>query len=111
MGFSLVLEFSMFLLQTNSAKILWSIVVCLGFIGSGILIGKSYTEWQESPISTAIATHPIDDLDFPVVTVCPPKDSNTALYHDLVKAGNGSLSDHQQDELKKAAFDIFMKIS
>ena len=110
MGFSLVLEFSMFLLQTNSAKILWSIVVCLGFIGSGILIGKSYTEWQESPISTAITTHPIDDLDFPVVTVCPPKDSNTALYHDLVKAGNGSLSDHQKDELKKAAFDIFMKM-
>ena len=65
----------------------------LGFIGAGVIIGKSYKEWQENPIATSITTHPIDDLDFPNVTICPPKDSNTALYHDLVKVGNRSLSD------------------
>ena len=86
---------------------MWFCVVCLGFIGAGILIGKSYHEWKQSPIATSITTHPIDDLDFPVVTVCPPKDSNTALYHDLVKAGNGTLSDKERKILKESANEIF----
>ena len=95
--------------QTKSAKILWLGVVCLGFTGAGILIGKSYMEWQEKPIATTITTYPIDDLQFPQVTICPPKDSNTALYHDLVKAGNRTLSDEIRKTLKKAAYDMFLK--
>ena len=97
--------------QTKSAKVLWFSIVCLGFITAGILIAKSYKEWQENPITTTITTHPIDDLDFPVVTVCPPKGSNTALYHDLVKAGNGTLSDPDKAALKEASYRIFMKNS
>ena len=93
--------------QTKSAKIVWLLVVCLGFIGAGILIGKSYIEWQENPIATSITTRPIDDLEFPKVTVCPPKDSNTALYHDLVKAGNRSLSDDERKTLRRASHQIF----
>ena len=88
---------------------MWFWIVVAGFIGSGILIGKSYHAWQESPIATSIATHPIEDLDFPIVTVCPPKDTNTALYHDLVKAGNGSLSDKQRTSLRESAYKIFME--
>ena len=83
-------------------------MVCLGFTVAGILIGKSYLEWQENPITTSITTQPINDLDFPNVTICPPKDSSTALYHDLVKAGNGSLSHENRKKLKGAAFDIFI---
>ena len=97
------------LFQTRSVKLLWLIVVCLGFIGAGILIGKSYKEWQDSPVATSITTHLIDDLDFPMVTVCPPEDSNTALYHDLAKVGNQSLSDNHRQTLKEAAFKIFME--
>ena len=73
------------------------------------MIRKSYLEWQESPIATSITTHPIDDLDFPLVTVCPPKNSNTALYHDLAKAGNETLSEQHKQALKQAAFEIFIK--
>ena len=73
------------------------------------MICKSYKEWQENPIATSITTHPIDDLEFPNVTICPPKDSNTALYHDLVKAGNGCLSDENRKTLNKAAFEIFIE--
>ena len=90
-------------------KILWFCLVCLGFVGAGILIAKSYKEWQENPIATSITTHPIDDLEFPNVTICPPKDSNTALYHDLVKAGNGTLSDENKQKLRHAAYDIFVR--
>ena len=41
------------------------------------------------------------------MTICPPKDSNTALYHDLVKVGNGSLSDKNRETLRRAAYEIF----
>ena len=75
------------------------------FIGAGTLISQSYKDWQENPVSTSITTHPIEDLDFPIVTICPPKGSNTALYHDLVKAGNGSLSDGEKKTLKKELDD------
>ena len=98
-----------YLCQTKSAKTLWVLVVCLGFVGAGILIGKSYKEWQDNPIATSITTHPIDDLDFPKVTICPPKNSNTALFHDLVKAGNATLSDERKITLRKAAYNIFIE--
>ena len=80
-------------------------------IGAGFLIGKSYLEWQKNPIATSITTQPIDDLDFPIVTVCPPKGSNTAHYHDLVKAGNETISEEHRKTLKDSAYQIFMKDS
>ena len=53
-------------------------------------------------------THAINDLDFPNVTICPPKDSNTALYHDLVKAGSGNISLGNKQILREAATEIFL---
>ena len=88
---------------------MWTSVVILGFVGAGYLIGKSYYEWQESPISTSITTKPIDDLDFPVVSICPPRGSHTALYHDLVNVGNGSLTERDKHVLNESAHEIFIK--
>ena len=96
--------------QTLSFKIIWTGVVCLSFLGAGLLIGKSYKEWQESPVATSITTRPINGLDFPIVTICPPKGSNTALYHDLVSVGNGSLSEKERRALKESASKIFVVI-
>ena len=45
------------------------------------------------------------------MSICPSKDSNTALYHDLVKAGNKTLSYEDRDALKEAAYEIFMEQS
>ena len=106
-----IFVFFFFLCQEKPAKVLWFVVVSLGFLGAGFLIGNSYNEWQKNPISTSITTKPIADLEFPVVTVCPPKDINTALYHDLVKAGNETLSEKDRKTLKQAAYDIFLEKS
>ena len=77
-------------------------IVLAGFVGAGFLIGNSYHEWLESPILTTITTHPLDDLDFPAVTVCPPQGSNTALNFDLMQMNNskGSFSEQQQKKLR-----------
>ena len=84
-------------------------MVVLGFITAGYLISKSYLAWQESPVATSITTHPISELDFPTVTVCPPKDSHTALNYDLMKAGNDSLTEEDREHLKKAVFESFIE--
>ena len=83
--------------------------MCLSFLGAGYLINKSYSSWQKSPISTTVTTLPISDLDFPKVTVCPPKGSQTALNFDLMKADSNSLTDEDRDDLTSDAAEIFVE--
>ena len=86
--------------QTTVAKCAWAVIVCLGFIGAGGLIERSYDKWHESPIATTITTLPLADLDFPQVTVCPPKGSHSALNYDLMKAANVSFSNEMRQNMK-----------
>ena len=86
-------------------------MVLCGFLGAIYLINDSYSDWQESPIATSISTHPIAELDFPTVTVCPPRGSHTALNYDLIKAGSQSLTQEDRKDLKQAAYEIFTKAS
>ena len=94
--------------QTKAGKIAWALVVCFGFIAAGYLIGKSYLAWQDSPVATSISTYPINDLAFPTVTVCPPRGSNTALNHDLIKLENSSLTEAERKHLKYGVYETFM---
>ena len=82
------------------------VVVC--FTIAGLLISKSYYAWQDAPVSTSITTLPISDLDFPTVTVCPPKDSHTALNYDLMKADNNSLTEQDRGRLKDVVKEILV---
>ena len=91
------------------AKILWILAVLFGFLTSGFLIHRSYVKWGNSPIASTISTHPIADLGFPKVIVCPPRGSNTALNHDLVKVGEGSPSEEKKQEMAKAVEKIFVE--
>ena len=70
------------------AKILWAVSVIVSFSLAGVLIHQSFANWSNNPVSSVISTHPIKDLKFPNVTVCPPKDTNTALNYDLFKLEN-----------------------
>ena len=100
---------SLFILQTIIAKCLWFSFVCLGFLGAGLLIGKSYVEWQKSPVATSISTLSISDLEFPNVTVCPPKGSNTALNYDLMKADNHLMTEEEQKLVSQDAYSVFVE--
>ena len=84
-------------------------MVCAAFFGAGMLIGNSYSNWQNSPVATSISTHPIGELDFPEVTVCPARGSNTALYHDLVKHDNSSLTKADRQDLIRSVHKIFIE--
>ena len=77
---------------TKSWKAFWCLIVVAGFSASIYLINDSYEDWQASPIATSTSIQPIADLDFPTITVCPPRGSNTALNYDLTRLRNTSLN-------------------
>ena len=74
------------------------------------MITSSYKEWQESPVSTTITTHPITELEFPTVTVCPPRGSNTALNHLLEKVKDVNFTEEERQELLDISREVFIEI-
>ena len=89
-------------------RLLWICVVIAGFTGSFILIHQSFSSWSDSPISTTIETLPISELEFPNVTVCPPRNSFTNLNPDIVRNTNISLSQSQRKALSGQLSEVFL---
>ena len=54
--------------KSGTAKLAWIAIVVACFGLAIHMITSSYKEWQESPVSTTITTHPITELEFPTVT-------------------------------------------
>ena len=90
------------------SKGFWFSVVIVGFSSAFFLINDSYNDWQSSPIATSISTHPVSELDFPTVTVCPPEGSNTALNYDLVRMRNIALTKEDRESLVNATRHILI---
>ena len=61
-------------------------------------------------MSTTITTHPITELEFPTVTVCPPWGSNTALNHLLHKVRDVNFTDEMRTTLRSIAKEVFIEI-
>ena len=95
-------------ISTNQrcTRLLWILVVFIGFSGSGYMISESFSAWATSPVSTTIETLSISELDFPNVTVCPPMNSFTSLLPDLVMARNMTLDEEARKEIVGVISDI-----
>ena len=65
-------------------RLLWILVVIIGFLVASLLIKESFDSWSESPIKTTVETLPISTIKLPKVTVCPPKNTFTDLNYDLM---------------------------
>ena len=96
-------------------RLLWICVVTAGFTGSFIMIQQSFSSWAKSPITTTIETRPITEIDFPNVTVCPPRGSLTSLNPDLVRSRYTTFDEKKRKELSDyvpyAAYDVTYKAS
>ena len=73
-------------------RLFWILVVIAGFSLAGYLISGAIEHWRSSPIKTTIETKQISELDFPKVTVCPPKGLYTNLNHDLVSLAKNKIT-------------------
>ena len=89
-------------------RLFWIVVVIAGFGIASYLIISSYTEWAKSPVSSTTITRPIFELDFPEVTVCPPKGSNT-LNQALSQVKDEKLTPGIRQNLKKVIDEVFFE--
>ena len=87
---------------------LWGLIIAIAFSIALKLISNSYIEWNNNPVSTSVSTHPIQDLDFPNVTICPPKGYDTALNYDLVQTGKLVLTENDRKGTILAAKNAFL---
>ena len=83
----------------SQVRLFWIFVVITGFSAAGLMIDQAFSSWADSPISTTIETRPITDLDFPNVTLCPPRNSYTSLIPDLVRARKMIFDEKKRKEL------------
>ena len=88
------------------ARIIWILVVIIGFIGAGVMIHQSFESWANSPVKTTIETRPITEITLPKVTVCPPKNTFTNLNYDLMMLENMTLDNDTRDELTQFAVGL-----
>ena len=91
------------------ARFFWFLVVISGFVGASFLIKESFDSWSESPIKTTIETLPISDIQFPKVTVCPPRNTFTDLNYDLMMTENLTLTEEMRDEMFKYALEVLVQ--
>merc|ERR1712223_423717 len=96
--------------KSRAARAAWVAIVVACFALAIHMINDSYKEWQESPVSTTITTHPITELEFPTVTVCPPRGSNTALNHLLEKVKDVDFAKEERQELLDISREVFLEI-
>ena len=89
-------------------RLFWIIVVIAGFSVAGVLIYNSFQSWDESPVKTTIETHPISEIKFPKMTVCPPKNTFTDLNFYLKIAENMTLTNNTREELYNYAKELMM---
>ena len=84
----------------------WVLIVIAGFSAAGLLIYQSFQSWAESPVRTTIETLPINEITFPKVTVCPPKNTFTDLNYDLKITENMTLNNDTRIELANYAMEL-----
>ena len=87
-------------------RLFWILVIIGGFIGAGYIIYTSFQSWADSPVKTTIETHPITEITFPKVTVCPPKNTFTDLNYDLMMAENMTLDNDTKNKLVNNTIDV-----
>ena len=75
------------------ARVFWVLVVITAFFLSGVLIFESFDSWSNSPVRTTIETLDIREIQFPKVTVCPPKNTLTDLNYDFMLGRSFKISE------------------
>ena len=70
--------------KSQVTRLFWIIIVLSSFFVAAILVESSFSSWKESPFISTSTTLLISNAKFPIVTVCPPEESNTVLNADII---------------------------
>ena len=68
-------------------RILWILIVILAISFTVFQMATLYYQWQEDPVITTLDTvaHPIEEIQFPAVTICPQGSLDNVLESVLFK--------------------------
>ena len=68
-------------------RVFWGLVVILAILFTIFQMTTLYNQWQDDPVITTLetATLPIENIDFPAVTICPQGSINQILSSVLFK--------------------------
>ena len=80
-------------------RLLWTLTVLTGFVTAGFLIKQSLHDWEMNPIATTITTAPIELVTYPLIYVCPPRNTFTNLNYDLMRLSDERLDPDYADQL------------
>ena len=92
--------------ERSCFRLIWIFVIVCGFSISFYLINNSFSNWNQSPITTTIETVPITQMTFPKITVCPPRNTKTNINVDLIEAENIDFDEDTRNELLNFARDV-----
>ena len=91
------------------SRAFWILIVVTGFFLGSYITWESFQSWADNPVRTTTRTVPMSVIQFPKVTVCPPKDTYTDLNYGLMASDNVTLTKEKKLELKKYAKDVIDK--
>ena len=86
--------------KNHLTRLFWLTTVLVGFTLAAVMIQQSFANWEANPVATTLESHPLSQLSFPKVTVCPPIDTFTTLNLDIEMMENKTLQD--QNNIKQA---------
>ena len=81
------------------SRFIWFLIVSAGFGFAAYFIQEQFQAWQDSPFKTVIETFPISEIEFPKVTVCPPKNTFTNLNYDLENFENVTITNKTKNDV------------
>ena len=77
--------------KSNVMRCFWTLAVVASFLVAASLIQASFMSWKESPIISTSTTLPISSARFPIITVCPPDQTNTVINYEIERMKNVSM--------------------
>ena len=80
-------------------RVFWVIVVILALVFAIGLSIRAYSDWKANPVLTSVGTtgHPIEQVAFPSITVCPQGCANKVIDAALFQQFEGYLSTKNKD--------------
>ena len=109
--------------RSFATRVIWLILIILALTGATIFASNIFFDWQEERTITSLKTisKPVNELDFPLVTICKDGQNMQAVREKLEKekkdwdgrrikrqtSGSSSESDYCQLKFKRTCKQVF----
>ena len=95
--------------KSRLVQFIWIVIVVAGFSAAGKIIYDSFQSWEDSPIVSSVKSRSISKMKFPVVTICPPEDTNTALNNDLMELEGKTLDEATRSNMTRCLLTLCIR--